>query len=59
MKSKTTIYHTSRAPLPPQPNSNDIKFMSEDEISKRAKEDVGNPPINPKDFYKFKRVVSK
>lgn len=56
MGKKIVRFHTPGTPLPPQPGASFVKFMSEAEVHRRAVEDPENPPIQPKDFHKFKRV---
>ncbi len=49
-------YHVPGAALPPQPGVRFARSMSEAEVRRRALADPDNPPIEPKDFHKFKRV---
>jgi hypothetical protein len=56
MGKKIVRHHVPDTPLPREPGSSFVKFMSEAEVHKCAVEDSENPPIQPKDFHKFKRV---
>ncbi|GAA6169761.1 hypothetical protein [Sessilibacter corallicola] len=56
MSNKIVRHHVPSTPLPREPGNKFVKFMSEAEIHKRAAADSDNPPIQSKDFHKFKRV---
>ncbi len=56
MGKKIIRHHVPGTPLPREAGNSFVKFMSEAEVHKRAVEDAENPPIQPKDFHKFKRV---
>lgn len=58
MGKKVVWHYVPGAPFPrsTEPGAHLAELMNDAEITRRALADPDNPPINPKDFHKFKRV---